>query len=417
MSHADPSLPISNQGITDEQLAFARTVRTWAEREVMGQRQSLREDFDRLLRPALRSLLLDLGLQHHLWPEAQGGDGADPAQAAPTLALALEQAGRADTGLGFVASACLAPAAVIAASRDDERIAGLAPLFCRRDREVLLGLILPALGQRDRDPQPLVEGRELQARARLDGDEWIVDAENARPFSCGLDADLFAVLCRLEGADASPGLILVPADRPGIRRGERLLQTGLAPSRGATVTLADVRVPQGHLAASGLEAYRALRTWLCLGLAATCSGALLAAREILGGWAESRVIKGRGQRFVDNPLCAAQMADLVQRSALVRIALLDLARLLAERPHEAGEEPVYLSALSVAHHTAAMAETGLNQTMELMASAGYATEWNLERYWRDIKTLQAHLGAEVLDRMAVARYCFGSRFAGEESAS
>jgi alkylation response protein AidB-like acyl-CoA dehydrogenase len=45
--------------------------------------------------------------------------------------------------------------------------------------------------------------------------------------------------------------------------------------------------------------------------------------------------------------------------------------------------------------------------MELMGSAGYATEWNLERYWRDIKTLHGHLGSEVLDRLEIARHCFG----------
>ncbi len=45
--------------------------------------------------------------------------------------------------------------------------------------------------------------------------------------------------------------------------------------------------------------------------------------------------------------------------------------------------------------------------MELMGgSAGYATEWNLERYWRDVKTMQIHLGNWELNKMDIARYFY-----------
>ena len=43
-----------------------------------------------------------------------------------------------------------------------------------------------------------------------------------------------------------------------------------------------------------------------------------------------------------------------------------------------------------------------------MASAGYSTEWNLERYWRDVKTIQVHLGNWELNKMELAQYFYGS---------
>ena len=46
--------------------------------------------------------------------------------------------------------------------------------------------------------------------------------------------------------------------------------------------------------------------------------------------------------------------------------------------------------------------------MELMGSAGYAREWHLERYWRDVKSVQSCLGGRVLSGMHVARHYFGS---------
>ena len=44
-----------------------------------------------------------------------------------------------------------------------------------------------------------------------------------------------------------------------------------------------------------------------------------------------------------------------------------------------------------------------------LASAGYATEWNLERYWRDIKTLSTYLMLETVGPVALARHYFGCR--------
>jgi alkylation response protein AidB-like acyl-CoA dehydrogenase len=44
--------------------------------------------------------------------------------------------------------------------------------------------------------------------------------------------------------------------------------------------------------------------------------------------------------------------------------------------------------------------------MELMASAGYAKEWQLERYWRDVKTVQCYLGASEIAKFDVARWFY-----------
>jgi acyl-CoA dehydrogenase len=397
--HMTYLLPVANDRIGDEQGAFADTVQKWAEREVMARRQTLREDYDKLLRPALGGLLQELGLQGHLWPESAGGDGETPRSASMTLALALEQVGRADTGIGFVAASGLAVAATIVDGADEVRAAELAGSFMGGEA-TLVAPVLGCLESRD-DGLLLPDGRSLQATARRDGEQIVLDGKDVRPLCCGLDARLYAVLCRLEGG---VGLLLVPGESAGIRRGEQTLQTGLAACRNAPVTFSDVRVPAGLLAVEGDAVYGALRTWLCLGLSAVCSGALLATCEILEDWAESRVIKGRGQRFVDNPLVAEVMAGVVQRTTLTRMAVRDLARTLTvtDQPGQS-----LLTALTVAHHAATTADEGLGRTMELMGSAGYATEWNLERYWRDIKTLHGHLGSEVLDRLEIARHCFG----------
>jgi alkylation response protein AidB-like acyl-CoA dehydrogenase len=48
----------------------------------------------------------------------------------------------------------------------------------------------------------------------------------------------------------------------------------------------------------------------------------------------------------------------------------------------------------------------IDNAMELMASAGYATEWNLERYWRDVKTIETYVVPETAALTDMARHYF-----------
>jgi len=50
----------------------------------------------------------------------------------------------------------------------------------------------------------------------------------------------------------------------------------------------------------------------------------------------------------------------------------------------------------------------VNRAIEMMGSAGYAKEWNIEKHWRDIKTLQSVLGGRIPVEMDVARTYYGS---------
>lgn len=400
--------PAAREWTDEECLAVARTVHQWADREVIAKRQTLREDYEQLLLPALRTLQLELGLLQYPWTE-----GLERATATLTLTLALEQAGRADVGLSWLMATALAPAAAVALGPDTDRDQrqSVAGLFCGDgERARTCALVLPVLATDGASDALTFEGRRLQARARPEGDGWIIDGERARPLCCGLGADLFGVLCAVEGEE-EPSLFLLGGDGEGIVCGGLIQQTGLAASRNATVTFEGVRAPSWSRVLIGSRGYRRLLSWLDLLGAAGCVGALSAGFEILKDWGDNRVIKGKGQLLRDNPLAASVMADLAQRVALCRLLLFDLARMLA-RPDlygEEGSDPVHVVGRSLAQHVAASAEAGLNHTMELMGSAGYATEWNLERYWRDVKTMQVHLGSEELCRVEVARHFYGSQ--------
>lgn len=408
MSYSD-RFPIPKEWISDMDIAVSKTVKEWAENEVISKRLELKEDYERLIAPALHSLLLDVGLQRSIWPEEHGGDGLTSGDAAFTLTAAIEEVGRADTGMGFALASAFALASTFAMepNMNTDITTAMAPLFCQNEKAAVVSLILPALSADSENTASELEGRRLQVKARESDGSWVLQTKDAMPLSSGATATLFGVVCEAEG-ETEPVFILVPGDTAGISRGQTLLRTGLFAAPNAPVSFDRVEVPGAYCAFRGVRGYRSMLSWLYLLSAATCVGSLFAVYEMIGEWGDSRVIKGRGQVFKENPLTASLMAYLARSLNLSRLLVYDLAHMIS-RPGlygHPGEDVVYLTASNVAHQVSNSAEKSINQVMELMGSAGYATEWSLERYWRDVKTLQLNLGSDILARMELARFYY-----------
>jgi alkylation response protein AidB-like acyl-CoA dehydrogenase len=392
--------PMMRAWLSDMDVSLGENLRRWADNELVAGRLEHNEDYDKLLLPAICKLFIDIGLQRLLWPEAYGGDGHNSPQASFTMVRALEEIARGDTGIAMLLSQVWALQAVIAmeGAVNDRVCEGLAPFFSSVQEPALVSLILPLYGS---DPQ---------VWATLSKGQWAVTAQNARPVGCGRDAAVFGVLCSTGVDDEDVGLIAIPGSAKGITRGKAFLKTGLAADRNTDISFDKVKVSENGCVARGLEECRALLSWLSLGVSASTLGALFATYEILKEWGDSRVIKGKGQVFKNNPLTASVMGEVAKEISLSRMLTYDLAHILAEPSiyGPAGQEGNFVSASMVAHHVSQAAEKAINNAMEMMASAGYATEWNLERYWRDAKTLQLCLGPYELAKMNTAGYFYQS---------
>jgi alkylation response protein AidB-like acyl-CoA dehydrogenase len=399
--------PVPAEWFDDEASMFADSVGRWADREVIDARLTRREEGEALYAGALQTLMEDVGLGELLWPEE--GDGEEAAAGAVLMAAVLEQAGRADVGLGVALASTWALRRFIPAGLASELGA----------RGGLAALVLPGYGgQRAGEaprsaraaraerghPGAAFHGLRAQVTATADGEGWRLSSRAARPLVAGAGAALFGVVCEVDDA---PAIMAVPGEAKGLRRGEALLQTGLLACPNADLELRRVAAPAAARVASGVQAYHALRSWLYLGAAAVASGALLATWRILDDWADARVIKGRGQPFKDNPLVASLLGDLGERVAVTRLLVYALARQLDTAG--AGAEPILAQATACARTALRNAMDGLDGGMELMASAGYATEWSLERYWRDVQTLSTQLLLETAGRADLARAHFGCR--------
>jgi len=408
MIHAEV-FPGLKAGVQESDLTLARGLRDWAQAELAGKRLELKEDYQGLLRPAMRSLLLDIGLQRALWPESRGGDGLASPELAHTVAVALQEIARGDVGIAWLLAVDLAVGlAALISPAPESGTNMLADLHCSSEEAVVVSLVPPGLEGEGGGRLASLRGKVLPLASPEDGG-WALEADGLRPLNSGADADLFCVLCLEEGS-GDPILLAVPKDAPGLKRGDPILKTGLAASRNADISLHNVIIPGENLLLRGETAWRGLLSWLWLGSCAACTGALLAAYEIIKEWGDTRVIKGRDSIFKDNPLTASLMADIGTDVLVCRLLTSALAQMLAA-PEEyggAGSDAVHGAALALATRVVPAAEQALDHTMELMASAGYAKEWQLERYWRDVKTVAVSLGNRELARMELARHYYDS---------
>jgi alkylation response protein AidB-like acyl-CoA dehydrogenase len=391
--------------LTDADAALAASCARWADKEVMAKRLEHREDHERLLTPATKSLLADIGLQRLVFPEDRGGAGVSDPAMATTMTTALEQIARGDVGIAHLLANTLALQAAIGVgpSRDEARLAALAERFCGAE-PCLVALVLPAYGDGAAHGGPALSGLTCQVKATRRGNDWALSG-SARPQSAGGDASLFAVVAAFD--DGAPGLFILPGDVPGVRRGPCLKKTGLAADRNADLTF-DAVVSADALAFAGADRVRQLLAWLHVANAAICVGAGFAAWEILKEWGDTRVIKGRGQVFKENPLTGSLMGEIGGRIAVSRALAYNAARVLA-RPDVHGapsDSRVYGALVALTRAVSEATIAALDHTMELMGSAGYATEWNLERYWRDIKTLQTYWGPAPTAAADMARAFF-----------
>lgn len=398
-------------GVQEADLSLARSLREWAEAEVDTKRLELKEDYKLMLQPAMHKLFCDIGMQKILWPEKYDGGGQTTPDLALTLAIALEEIGRADTGIAYLLAIdyALGAAVAMAESPPQALVEMLAKDYCQSDKVVIGSLVPPALGGAAQGGLAAYRGKTLPA-AKPGGKGWTIDARGLRPLNSGADADFFCVLCA-SGDGNEPLLLLVPGNAKGLKRGAAFLTTGLAASRNADIVLHNVNIPADHVILKGETAWRRLLSWLYLGMSATCTGALFATYEIIKEWGDTRVIKGRQSIFKENPLTASLMAEISTSVLTSRLLTYSLAQMLADPAvyGDAGAEKNWSTALSVFIRVSAAAEQAIDNTMELMASAGYAKEWQLERYWRDVKTLAVSLGNRELHKMDLARYFYETK--------
>ena len=244
----------------------------------------------------------------------------------------------------------------------------------------------------------------IQTTAAKEKDSWIVNGTKTNVINGG-QASFYIVLCRTEPtAEGNSGIsmLVVEGDRPGIvsKTLGKKLGGNMFPT--TQVTFENVAIPLSNLVGKENAGITQLDTFLSESRLLSAAQALGIARGAL-----DRVmtyIKDRVQ--FQRKLAAFQVTQHKIADMATKIELAELITYKAAWTRDQGRmDPKLISMAKMTAARTAM-EVGA-QTIQLYGGYGYMTEYEVERYYREAKTVELHLGARDVHKDIIANAVIG----------
>jgi acyl-CoA dehydrogenase len=336
----------------------------------------------------LKARAKDAGLWALGHPEEIGGGGL------PFLAFAEmnEVIGRSHFGQMAVGSLSMQDSIML-------HLYGNAEQKERWLQPLVAGEIYPSVGL----TEPEVAGSDptlMQASARLDGDQWVINAH--KWFTSGANRAAFTtVFCETEpeaGRHAKFSSIIVPTDTPGYELVRVVPTMGTTHGAHCEIRLTDVRVPRDHLLGERGAGFVIAQKRLGPGRIFHCMrwlGQAQRAFELMCERANTRhahgsllAEKGEIQRYV------AESAAEIQAS---RLMTFDAARVL-----DSGEEARIEISL-IKFWGARMLHNVIDRAIQVHGALGVTADTPLEQMYREARYARIYDGPDEVHRMVVAR--------------
>ena len=387
---------------SEEDLALLTSIRKYIDKEVMTVRMQLDDDYA-VFEKAYEGLV-KLGIQKRGFSPEYGGLGI---RSATTICAITEEISRGDSGLSL--HALIIPWCLAAAmgARNKVLMDKFIPMFCEdTPRCGCLAITEPAGGCNIEDAAE--HGLTIRTKARLDGDEWVIDGEKMWPSGAGV-ADLYCVVCTTDASQKEEGmaLIYVPKDTPGLSFGKPEEKMGMKVTDfNAAIYFDDVRVPKEYRAGGPGIDWRLFRNNVAWGRLMSAPMTLGNAQAVLDIVIEHSRTRSYGGKPVRNhSLQAAMIADMAIGIESARAFYLSVAAMFNNRKKYGNPGEDYLLARTSAAKVYAcdVTEMVCNRAMELMGSYGYARDYHVEKYLRDSKIIQLWLGGGQLGRLDVVQ--------------
>ena len=244
----------------------------------------------------------------------------------------------------------------------------------------------------------------LQARARRDGERYVLDGTKAWVTHGGV-ADYYDVFCRTSD-DKRRGisLLLADADTPGLMPQAPEKKMGLRSSPTAQIVLDAAQVDADRLIGEEGDGLRIALSALDggrLGISAVATGVAQAALDAATAYARDR--KQFGQRIVDFQGVSFMLADMATGVEASRSLYLSAARRRdAGRPYGAQASMAKLFATDNAMRVT-------TDAVQVLGGYGYTSDFPVERYMREVKVMQIFEGTNQIQRMVIGRHLAADR--------
>jgi alkylation response protein AidB-like acyl-CoA dehydrogenase len=374
--------------LSDEHSALRQTVREFA-RDVVA--PVIGDFYERHAFPyEIVRQMGKMGLFGLPFPTEYGGMGGDYF----ALCLAIEELARVDSSVAITLEAGISLGAMpIYRYGTEEQKRTWLPRLTSGENLAAFGLTEPGFGS---------DAGGTATRARLDGDEWVIDGTKAFITNSGTDITALVTVTAVTGVAPDGGkeisAILVPSGTPGFTVAPGYSKVGWCASDTHELHFDGVRVPAGNLLGGrGRGFAQFLRTLdegrvaiaaLSVGLAQGCIDESLS-------YARDR--RAFGRPIGDFQAIQFKIADMEMRTQVARLAYRDAAaRLVAgvDFKREAAVAKLFASESAV---------TNAREATQIHGGYGFMNEFPVARFWRDSKILEIGEGTSEVQRMIIAR--------------
>jgi alkylation response protein AidB-like acyl-CoA dehydrogenase len=372
--------------LTEEQCAIRGLAREFAQNEIAP----YAAEWDRTgeFPSALYCKMAGQGLLGLPFPEEFGGAGAD----AVSLALAIEEIGRADGSVGLTYAAHIG--------------LGSAPIFLFGSGEQKNKFLTPLAKGEGIGALALTEAKggsdlagSVQTTARIVGREWVINGSKMFVTS-GKIARSIVTLCRSDPDSGHRGLslIIVPHDAPGLKIGKVEDKMGLRTSLTTEVFFEDCRVPRENVLGKPGEGFHQTMQTLDggrVGIGALSVGLGQAALDASIKYAKER--QAFGQPIANFQAIGNMIADTAMELEAARLLVLRAAWFKDQ------SKRFTLQAAQAKLFATEAADRACWKAIQIHGGAGYLKDFPVERYYRDNRLMLIGEGTSEIQRMIIAR--------------
>jgi alkylation response protein AidB-like acyl-CoA dehydrogenase len=331
-----------------------------------------------------------MGLFGLPFPEEYGGMGGDYF----ALCIALEELARVDSSVAITLEAAISLGAMpIYRFGTEEQKQEWLPKLTSGEHLAAFGLTEPGFGS---------DAGGTATRARLDGDQWMINGTKAFITNSGTDITALVTVAAVTGTnpDGSKEIsaIIVPSGTPGFHVQPGYSKVGWCASDTHELTFEDVRVPKENLLGQRGRGFAQFLRTLDEGrvaIAALSTGLAQGCVDESLKYAHER--HAFGHPIGDFQAIKFKIADMETRAHTARLAYRDAAsRLVAgvEFKREAAMAKLYASEIAV---------TNAREATQIHGGYGFMNEFPVARFWRDSKVLEIGEGTSEVQRMIIAR--------------
>ncbi len=371
--------------VTDEQQQIADAVRTFAQERL----KPFAEQWDKEHRFPKEAIeeMAGLGLFGMLVPEQWGG--SDTGYVA--YAMALEEIAAGDGACSTIMSVhnSVGCVPILRFGSEQQKAQFLTPLA---SGEMLGAFALT-------EPQAGSDASSLKARARLDGDHYVLNGSK-QFITSGQNAGVVIVFAVTDPDAGKRGIsaFIVPTDSPGYQVARVEDKLGQHASDTCQIVFDNVRVPVANRLGAEGEGYKIALANLeggRIGIASQAVGMARAAFEVARDYANER--QSFGKALIEHQAVAFRLADMATKIAVARQMVLHAAAL-----RDAGR-PALVEASMAKLFASEMAEKVCSDALQTLGGYGYLSDFPLERIYRDVRVCQIYEGTSDIQRMVIAR--------------